>query len=208
MRYIKISAVIVLPLLLISFLWSQDLTEAAKKEKERREAVKNKKVTVVTNADLAAVKKKPSVQVENPDQPADTEAAPSLDQYGPANQDAVNRAADSADRSEPSTAGDAVPQIVPEVNTSEKATATPMQTQTQDSQKSTLESKWFKAKEYADLLELKMNGLWQDFYNMNDMTPKDQIQQQIAETFDKYQQARDTEAKAKEALDKYLGVSK
>jgi len=205
MRYTKFLAIIVLPLLLISFLWSQDLTEAAKKEKERREAIKNKKVTVVTNAELGTVKKKPLVQVENPDQPAETEAAP-LDLTAPANPAAANQAADNPDRGEPSTAGDTVPKIIPEVNTSQKATATPMQTQ--ESQKSSLENKWLKAKEYADLLELKMNGLWQDFYNMDDMTPKDQIQQQIADTFEKYQQARDAETKAKEALDKYLGAGK
>jgi len=205
MRYIKFSAVIVLPLILISFLWSQDLTEAAKKEKERREAIKNKNVTVVTNAELGAVKKKPSVQVENPDQPAETEATPA-DQTEPVNPAAANQAADNPDRGEPSTAGDIVPKIIPEVNTSQKATATPMQAQ--ESQKSSLENKWLKAKEYADLLELKMNGLWQDFYNMDDMTPKDQIQQQIADTFEKYQQARDAETKAKEALDKYLGAGK
>jgi hypothetical protein len=205
MRYIRILTVIVLPLVLISFLWSQDLTEAAKKEKARREAIK-KKVTVITNAELESVKKKPSVQVENPDQPAEPEAPPA-DQAEAGNAAAANQAAENTDRGEPSTAGDNVPKIVPEVNTSQKATATPMQ-QAQESQKSALETKWLKAKEYADLLELKMNGLWQDFYNMDDMTPKDQIQQQIADTFDKYQKAREDETKAKEALDKYLGSGK
>jgi hypothetical protein len=203
MRYIRILAVIVLPLLLVSFLQSQDLTEAAKKEKARREAIK-KKVTVVTNAELGSVKKKPSVQVENPDQPAETETPPA-DQTEPANP--AGQAAENVDRGEPAAAGESVPVIIPQENTSPKATATPLQ-QAPESQKSTLETKWLKAKEYADLLELKMNGLWQDFYNMDDMTPKDQIQQQIADTFEKYQQARDAETKAKEALDKYLGAGK
>lgn len=202
MRYIRILAVIALPLVLVSSLLSQDLNAAAKKEKARRAAIRQK-VTVVTNAELGSVKKKPSVEVENPDQPAETEAVPA-DQTEPSYQ--ANQAGDNADRAEPATAGENVPMVIPEVNTSPKATATPMQAQ--GSQKSAMESNWLKAKEYADLLELKMNGLWQDFYNMDDMTPKDQIQQQIADTFEKYQQARDAEAKAKEALDKYLGVGK
>ena len=56
--------------------------------------------------------------------------------------------------------------------------------------------------------ETKINGLWQTFYSMDDMTPKDQIQQQISDTFDKYQKARDDEAKAKDELDRYLSTIK
>lgn len=57
----------------------QTVVEAAKKEKERREALKGKTATVVTNADLVRTKKKPAVTLpaneatppgEKPDQPA------------------------------------------------------------------------------------------------------------------------------------------
>ena len=57
------------------------------------------------------------------------------------------------------------------------------------------ESRWQKAKEYADLLELKLNALWQEFYSMDDMTSRDKIQQEISATFEKYTQARQEEAR-------------
>ena len=75
-----------------------------------------------------------------------------------------------------------------------------------NSQKSMLETAWLKAKEYADLLELKLNSLWQEFYSMDDMMPRDKLQEQISDTFDKYQKAREDEAKAKEEFDKYSSV--
>ena len=213
MRYIKFLVGLALPLLLVSMLWSQDLSEAAKKEKERREAVKGKKAVVVTNTDLSAVKKKPNVADEGADAAVEPEGAPA-EQAQPAEgstPDETSNPADQAgagvDQVEPETAGEP-PKVIPEVSTDPQATATPAQKPTRDVEKSNLESQWLKAKEYADLLELKINGLWQDFYNMDDMSPKDQIQQTIAETFDKYTKAREAEVKAKEALDKFLGGTK
>jgi hypothetical protein len=213
MRYIKILAGLALPLLLVSMLWSQDLNEAAKKEKERREAIKGKKVAVVTNTDLGAVTKKPNLTDEGAGAAVEPEGSPA-EQIQPAegsNPDETSNPADQPaagiDQFEPETAGEPL-KVIPEVSTEPQATATPAQKPTRDMQQSNLESQWLKAKEYADLLELKINGLWQDFYNMDDMSPKDVIQQKIAETFDKYQLAREAEVKAKEALDKFLGGAK
>ena len=39
-----------------------------------------------------------------------------------------------------------------------------------------------KAQEYVELLTLKMNALWQEFYSLDDMTSRDSIQQQIDST--------------------------
>ena len=215
MRYIKILAGLALPLLLVSMLLSQDLSEAAKKEKERREAVKGKKGVVVTNTDLSAVKKKPNVADEGANAAVEPEGVPA-EQAQPvegANPDETANPAEQAqpvegaDQLEPETAGEP-PKVIPEVNTEPQATATPAQKPSKDTEKSNLESEWLKAKEYADLLELKINGLWQDFYNMDDLTPKEQIQYTIAETAAKYDKAREAEVKAKEALDKFLGVTK
>jgi hypothetical protein len=199
-RWARTLAVAALPIFLVSLLWSQDLTEAAKKEKARREAAKTKKVTVVTNSDLGSVRKRPSVDVTNPDLPADAETG-QAGEAPPA--DTVGAAETDVDRSGAADAG-TPPQIMPEVNTAPQATATPVQNT--ESQQAALEANWLKAKEYADLLEIKINGLWQEFYSMDDMMPKDQIQQQISDTFDKYQKAREDEAKAKEELDKFLGI--
>jgi hypothetical protein len=191
MRYIKILAVVVLPFLLISWLWSQDLTAAAKKEKERREAAKAKKVTVITNADLASVKKKAAVATgETGETTAEGEGA----QAEGANPESAANPAENTDTS----AQEALPM----------GTGTGTPGSAEDAQKALLEGNYLKAKEYADLLETKVNALWQTFYNMDDMTPKDQIQQQIADTFDKYQLAREDENKAKEELDLYLSTIK
>ena len=57
----KLLASLFLPLLLASFLQSQSLAELAKKEKERRAALKGK-ATTVTTADIAKVKKRPAVE--------------------------------------------------------------------------------------------------------------------------------------------------
>ncbi len=57
----------VLSLLAASFLLSQSLVDASKKEQERREKLKGKDVKVVTNADLKARPKTPAVTVGTPE---------------------------------------------------------------------------------------------------------------------------------------------
>jgi len=64
-----------------------------------------------------------------------------------------------------------------------------------------LEERWLKAKEYAALLTLKMNALWQEFYSLDDMTPRDQIQREISETYLKLQKAQQDADKVKKELD-------
>jgi len=64
------------------------------------------------------------------------------------------------------------------------------------------EQKWQKAKEYVDLLTLKINGLWQKFYSFRDWTLRDSIQRDMNETFLKLQKAKADAAKAKQELDK------
>ena len=194
MKYLRILAVVVLPFLLVSWLSSQDLNAAAKKEKERREAAKAKKVTVVTNVDLQSVKKKAAVAGE-------TGEAATTEGEGA-----------QAEGANPESGGQ--PAVQPETTDTSSQEALPMGTssgvvgQGDDVQKAQLENNYIKAKEYADLLETRVNGLWQTFYNMDDMTPKDQIQQQISDTFEKYQLARQDEEKAKEELDRYLAAIK
>lgn len=193
MKCIKILALVTLPFLLISWLWSQDLTAAAKKEKERRDAAKAKKVTVITNSDLQAVKKKAAVAGETAEPATEGETEGAAPESG-----ALPTAAPVEPAVDPGAGPDPMPMGAGGVSA----------TQAEDAQKALLEGNYLKAKEYADLLETRVNGLWQTFYNMDDMTPKDQIQQQIADAFDKYQVARLDEEKAKEELDRYLATIK
>jgi choline-glycine betaine transporter len=59
MSFKKIIVAISLPLFLTCVLSSQSLVDLAKKEKERREKLKNQEKTVVTNADLSNIKRGP-----------------------------------------------------------------------------------------------------------------------------------------------------
>jgi hypothetical protein len=60
-----------------------------------------------------------------------------------------------------------------------------------------------KAQEYVELLTLKMNALWQEFYSMDDMTSRDSIQRQLDTTYKQLQKAQaDEEALKKKAAGK------
>jgi len=173
-----VSAAVVL-LLAVSAGLGQSLVEAAKKEKERRAAYKNKPAAVLTNDTLSRLNKQAAVSTSAPEAVApETSAAPT--EAG-------------LDRPENSNISRT---IVPQVSA---VKTTPLAGQNVDSsgveKPGDQESRWQKAKEYADLLELKLNALWQEFYSMDDMTSRDKIQQEISATFEKYTQARQEEAR-------------
>jgi hypothetical protein len=60
----------------------------------------------------------------------------------------------------------------------------------------------------VDLLTMKMNGLWQEFYSLDDMTARDRIQQQISENYEKLLKAQQDEVAAKEELDAFIAGAK
>ncbi|MFP4081269.1 MAG: hypothetical protein ACLFVG_00780 [Candidatus Aminicenantes bacterium] len=68
---------------------------------------------------------------------------------------------------------------------------------------SDLEQRWEKAKEYVGLLSLKMNGLWQEFYSLDDMTSRDSIQREISETYLKLQKAKKEEEEIRKELERW-----
>lgn len=53
-----------------------------------------------------------------------------------------------------------------------------------------LEQEYEKAKEYVELLTIKMNGLWQKYYSADDATPKERIQSEISQTYLQLQKAQ------------------
>ena len=175
MSALKIIAAAVLAIFLAQPAPGQSLTEAAKKEKERRESLKGKAGVVVTNADLAGIKKKPAIAA-NPQTPAESE-----------------KPGGGAEPREPS-AGEAAPPADPRIEAGKKF----------DEKKFELEVRLSKAKELVELLNLKMNALQQQFYSFNSMTAKDQVQKQLSETLQRLQAAQAEEAKVKDELDKVL----
>jgi hypothetical protein len=160
-----------------SFLFAQSLSDLSKKEKERREKLKGKTSIVLTNTDLKKARR-----------PARIPVSPSLEEEESAPEEATEE-----------TPSDN--RIIP----TQRAPQEESESDSAESQETTelsLEEKWEKAKEYVALLTLKMNALWQEFYSMDDMTPRDYIQQQISETYQKLQEAQEEEEKLRQELGK------
>jgi hypothetical protein len=166
-------------LLCAMLLPGQTVVEAAKKEKERREALKGKQGEVVTNADLVRTKKKPAVI-----QP-DSGGAPPAEK--------PNRPADAAASAPPAI------QPVPTDLRAEQAKLF-------DEGKLEIENRLKAAQELIDLLKLKMTALQQQLYNFSNTTSRDQIQRDISETYQKLQAAVGEETKIKDELDKFVAA--
>jgi hypothetical protein len=177
---------------LTSVLLSQTVTDIAKKEKERRESLKGNKTVVVTNADLAKLKKKAAYVTAGTEGQTQGQAAGSASSAaGPSNLSGTKQSS------------------APPISVSgQPSRSSPAATQTINQQvKTQLEEQYNKVKEYRELLELKMNALQQQFFNMSDTKAKDLVQKEISETYAKLLGAQEVENKAREALEKYLGQS-
>jgi hypothetical protein len=172
-------------LLSASVLSPQNLVEAAKKEKERRESLKGKTAVVVTNADLAKVKKQQALVA--PVLPAESLLPPSAGSAGEIQE--------------------AAGQTPPAVSTLSSQELLAEAQKKVEEKRAELETKWTAAKERVELLTLKMTALQQQLYSFNSMVSKDSIQQQINETYQKLQDAQAEEAKAKDELDKFSAAN-
>jgi hypothetical protein len=177
---------------LTSVLLSQTVTDIAKKEKERRESLKGKKTVVVTNADLAKLKKKAAYVTAGAEGQTQGQAA------GSASSTASTSNASGA------TQSSSLPIGASDQQSRSSQTASQIMNQQYRTQ---LEEQYNKAKEYRELLELKMNALQQQFFSMSDTKTKDLVQKDISETYAKLLGAQEVENKAREALEKYLGQS-
>ena len=175
MSFKKIIVGISLPLFLTTVLSSQSLVELAKKEKERREKLKGQKKTVVTNADLSNIKRGPALTTSRQPSSLDTgtttgssSSLSAMDKAEPSGAGSRTAAAGGADRAEPG-----------------------------QNEAAELEQKWKSAREQVGLLTTRMNGLWQEFYSMDDMSSRETIQRQISETSLRLQKAKEDEARAR-----------
>jgi hypothetical protein len=175
MKASRFLAVGIVAALTSSFAAAQSVAEAAQKEKERRESLKGKPVVVVTMADLSKTQKKPALLIP-PAAESTTAPVPAAaapkEGEGPAGQ---------------------------EKSTSELREEARKKF---EEKKAELENRVKTAADLVDLLNLKMNALWQQFYSYNTMNTKDQIQRSITETYQKYLAAKDDLAKAKDELDR------
>ena len=184
MLFKKITIVVFSILFLTTLLLSQSLVEAAKKEKERRASLKGKKRVVATNAEITRSRRRTATSSSGTATQSVTPQRTSTPRTAAARTEADRRSSPTGDQSEISALND------------EKAFR---------QRRAALEAKWKKAQEYSDLQATKINGLWQEFYNLgNDMTYRGKIQADISETFLKLQRSREEEAKAKQDVDAFL----
>jgi hypothetical protein len=180
----KISVTFVLFLLGVSFLGAQSLAEMSRKEKERRAALKGKQ-TVVTNDDLGKVKKKAAMTESVPGEAEPAQGAP--EERSPAAGGRTPEKTPPADQAPAEPA----PEAGNEASLSDQELSR---------QRAALEDKWNRALELVDLLTMKMNALWQQFYSLDDMTAKESIQVQIGQTYEKLLKAQEEEIAAREEL--------
>jgi hypothetical protein len=161
--------------------FGQDLAAAAKKEKDRREALKGGKAVIITNAMLTELKKKPSVPSVRPEG----------QDLGPVGNGAPGNPVPGATTAAPPTGPEPESPGAP----------------TREQQTADYQDRFDRAKERLDLLGLKMLSLRQQLTTFNSMESKEKIQKDFAETYQKFLQAQTDAGKAKEDLDRVLGSS-
>jgi hypothetical protein len=204
----KILVFLFLPLLLVSFLQSQSLAELAKKEKERRAALKGKAATVITSADLANVKKRPAVESARQEQTAEEAAAQAGQTDVKAGQDVTPPAAGqpAAAGSEEAKATAAAAEKPPEETPPGE---TPAMSEKEFQAKQAELVKAAKEKqEMIDLLTLKLNSLYQEFYGLDNIKSRELIQLQISDTYDKLLKAETDAKKATKDLEDFFATTK
>jgi hypothetical protein len=188
MGFHRLTTGVLVFLLALSVGFGQSLTEAARKEKERRAAYKNKPIALLTNEGLSKLNKKEAMSTSS-----SPEAAPEAEAPSEPSETEAGRT-ESADSSRIIVPRISTPRLTPVVSSGVNSSSA--------GSADDPEARWQKAKEYADLLELKLNALWQEFYSMDDMTSRDKIQQEISATFEKYTRAREEEAQALAQVEK------
>ncbi len=181
----KVATLAALVLLAVS-LYGQNVVELSRREKARREALEGQPAKVVTNADLAALKKTPAITVkETP------------------GQEATN--AETATAETPNTAGETPANqrredMVPVVAPNGPSVLSP-QVAASFNPQANLEAQYKAACDSVDSLTSQMNLLWQQFYNLNNMQTQGHVQQEIDETYQKLLKAQAEQTRLKARLD-------
>jgi hypothetical protein len=186
-------AALFLPLLLVSFLQSQSLADLAKKEKERRAALKGKHATVVTTKDLAKSTRRPAVEAA--EEVAAEEQAVQAGEAGAQGQQ------EGATPPAAQGAGEAVAETEKAAAEDQKPAPTPQDIQKKQNELADLAQQ--KA-EMVDLLTLKLNSLYQEFYGLDNLKSREMIQVQISDTYDKLLKAETESAKAQKDLEDFM----
>ncbi len=171
---------------LIGSLYGQSVAELAKREKARRDGLGPKRAKVVTNADLAAVRKTPAVIVASPD--TSEEANPS----------GVTEAGAAPAPTDNSGGVVMTPRVIQSgPGLFQDNSGSPAGPGGGPDTAARLKA----AEDLIDLLTTKINALMQQATNLDNMTPKDSIQQQIDETNQKLLRVQQEAAKLKAQIE-------
>jgi len=205
MRKTKWLAAFFLPLLLVSFLQSQSLVELAKKEKARRAALKGRTATVITTADVAKVKKRPAVEsttqekaVEETAEAVQTaEAAQGAEIQGQAQAQEGVTPPTTAEQEQAAEAQAVKPAEAQKPAETPPAEAPALSDKDYRAKQAELAKAVDDKQELIDLLTLKMNSLYQEFYTLDNVKSRELLQAQISDTYDKILKA---EVEAKQAV--------
>ena len=208
MRKTKRLAAFFLPLLLVSFLQAQSLADLAKKEKERRAAIKGKPAATITTADVAKVKKRPAVETVTSaragEEAAVAEAEGAVATEEGAAPPATTQTAEAA-QGAAAPPGQATPAETPPA----KPAAAPAETaKSIEARTAELTKAAEDKQQLVDLLTLKMNALYQEFYSLDNMKSREMIQAQISDTYDKLLKAEVESKQAAKDLQDFLNQSK
>jgi hypothetical protein len=167
-------------LAVVTSLYGQSVVDLSRQEKARRESLKGRRAKVVTNADLDALRRLPAMTT-----PSEQTAAENPEMAG---------GLDSNSAASPSEA------MIPSVAPNGPALAY-SGSSSSFNDAANLEARLKAASEQVDLLTDKMNRLLQESNNLNTMTPRDVIMQEISDTSQKLAQAQDDAAKLKAQLE-------
>ncbi|MGQ9800130.1 MAG: hypothetical protein ACUVRL_00460 [Candidatus Saccharicenans sp.] len=177
----------------------ENLAELARKERERRESLKGKKVRVVTNKDLEKLTKAEALTLP----PQSEEAAAAAGTVQP-----LTMSSEESQTRPPGTVHRVTVENPPSQNARVSSGNFPDTAQGRDVAEASLEEAWKKAQEYVELLTLKLNSLWAQFYGLSDMKSKDYIQMQISETYEKLTKAQEEEARLRQQYEKQVNRKK
>jgi hypothetical protein len=182
----KIAAGFILPFLLTSLLCSQSVVELAKKEKQRRTNLRlqGKRGKIVTKADLKNIKRGAALTtIFSLTSSSESQVVASTPGESPTREEPLSK----AQPARPVMADD-----------EEAEGLKTLQAQ--------LEDQWGKAKEDVNTLSRKLNTLWKQFYSMDDLTARENVQSQISATSQQLQTAKGEETRIREELRKVIAL--
>ncbi len=181
-------------------LSAQSVAELARKERERREALKDRRATVITNDDLLKVTKRPAVVVSSQaagwdivegDDPERITAQEAASGPGAVIQTPQAAAEGSSRRITPRVASPG-PSLMPDQDAVDQTSAGG----------GPLEAQLKAAEELVDLLETKLAALKQEYEFQTSMVPNYVIEKQLNDTYQRLQKAQAQEARIRADLEK------